>query len=84
MWGRRVGVDGEGFSAVGEKEIQAGAHPADPKNIEAEVEPLFQQAMTIGVHEVLEGEDEAKATGDEENGADEVGRLFAGASAHDI
>lgn len=36
------------------------------------------------MHEVLEGEDEAKCAGGEEDGADEVGHFFRGAFSNDI
>jgi hypothetical protein len=44
MWlidGGRVGVDGEGFGAVGKEEVGTGGHPANPKNIKPEMEPFF-------------------------------------------
>jgi hypothetical protein len=79
-----VGVDGEGFGAVGKEEVGAGAYPANPKNIKSEVESFFQQAMTIGVHEVLEGENEAKSAGDEENSTNKVCHLLRRAFTHDV
>jgi|SRR5580692_4648602 hypothetical protein len=79
-----VRIEGEGSGAVGKEEVCAGADPANPKNIKSEVESFLQQAMTIGVHEVLEGEDEAKSAGDEENCTDDVCHLFRRAFTHDI
>jgi hypothetical protein len=79
-----VGIEGEGFGPVGKEEEGTGSHPANPKNIESEMEPFFQQAVAIGVHKVLESEDEAKAAGGEEDGADEVGHFFGGALSHDV
>jgi hypothetical protein len=83
MWGR-VRIDGEGVGSVRKEEVGAGAHPANPKNIKSEVESFLQQAMTVGVHEVLKGEDESKTAGDEEDGADEVGHLFRRAFSQDV
>jgi hypothetical protein len=83
MWGR-VRIDGEGVGSVRKEEVGAGAHPANPKNIKSEVESFFQQAMTIGVHEVLKGEGESKTAGDEEDGADEVGHLLRRAFSQDV
>jgi hypothetical protein len=80
----RVRVEGEGFGTVGKEEVRTGANPANPKNIKSEVEPFFQQAMTIGVHEILEGEDETKSAGDEEDGTNEVGYLLRGAFPKDV
>lgn len=79
-----VGIEGEGFGAVGEKEIEAGAHPADPKDIESKMETFLQQSMAICMHKILEGEDEAKSAGDEEDGTHEVGQLFRGAASHNV
>jgi hypothetical protein len=36
-----IRVEGEGFRPVGEEEIEAGTHPANPKNIKTEVEPFL-------------------------------------------
>jgi hypothetical protein len=45
MWGLgnkwSVWIEWEGFGPVGEEEKGASAYPANPKNIEAEVEPLL-------------------------------------------
>jgi hypothetical protein len=45
MWGLgsewSVGIEWKGFCPVGEEEEGAGAYPAYPKNIKAEVEPLL-------------------------------------------
>lgn len=79
-----VGIDWEGSGAVGKKEVGAGAYPANPENIKSEVESFFQQAMTIGMHEVLEGEDEAKSAGDEEKSTNEVCHLLRRAFAHNV
>jgi hypothetical protein len=73
---RRVGVEWEGFCPVGEEEEQAGSHPANPEEIETQVEPFFQESMAIGVEEVLEEEDEAEQAGNQQDGADEVGGFF--------
>jgi hypothetical protein len=83
MWGR-VRIEGEGFGAVGKEEVRTSGHPANPENIKSEVEPFLQQAMTIGVHEVLEGEDEPKSACDEEDGTNEVGYLLRGAFSQDV
>jgi hypothetical protein len=48
------------------------------------VESFLQQAMTIGVHEILEGEDEAQSACDQKDGADEVGNLLCGAFSHAV
>ena len=83
MWGR-IRVEGEGFGAVGKEEVCTCSHPANPKNIKTQVEPFLQQAMAIGVHEVLEGEDESKSAGDQEDGTNEVGYLLRGAFSQDV
>ena len=87
MWGIDGGgvrIERERPGSVGKEEVSARGHPANPKNIKAEVESFLQQAMTIGVHKILEGEDEAQAAGDQEDGADEVGDLLRGAFPNDI
>ena len=87
MWGidgGRVRIERERPGSVGKEEVSAGADPANPKNIKAEVESFLQQAMTIGVHEILEGEDEAQAAGGQEDGADEVGDLLRGAFLYNV
>jgi hypothetical protein len=79
-----VRIEGEGFCPGREKEIETRAHPANPENIKSEMESLLEQAVAIGMHKILEGEDEAKASGDEKDSADEVCRSLRGAASHHI
>ena len=79
-----VGIEGERFRPVGKEKECAGTHPANPEDIEAQVESFLEQTVAICVHEVLEGEEEANYTGDEENSADEVGDFFGGVFSHHV
>ena len=82
MW--RIRIEGEGFGSIRKEEESAGSHPANPENIKPEVEPFLQETVAIGMHKVLEGENEAKSAGDEEDGADEVGYFFGGMFSQEV
>jgi hypothetical protein len=48
------------------------------------VEPFLQEAVAIGVQEVLEEEDEAEEARNKENSADEVGHFVGRSFSHKI
>lgn len=48
------------------------------------MESLLQKAMAIGVHEVLEGQYKAQATGDQQNRADQIRDFLLGVLADHV
>jgi hypothetical protein len=79
-----IGVEGKRLCPIGEEEEEAGARPTDPEDIESQMKPFLQQAVAIGVQEVLEEKDKAEEAGNEQDGTDKVGHLFCRSFTHDI
>lgn len=74
--GRRIGVHGKWhrlFSEQWYQKKETGADPSQPEEVEAQVEPFFQQAMGVCVEKIVEGDEESQGGGGEEQGGDDDG-----------